>query len=177
MAIFSAALPVGAAVGYILGGALGDSIGWRSAFILVGAPGLILAGLILMLNDPRAEKKKIETQEKKEDAPNLKAILDMFLKNGNYRNVVLGYCAYTFVVGGLAHWMPTYLERYYRVEMGDLPSGVVFGGIAAASGFIGTMLGGSLADRWDQKTGNGYEKLSALSMWLSIPSFVFFHNL
>ena len=52
MAVFSAAIPVGSALGYMLGGALGARYGWRSAFFVVGFPGLLLAFFVYLMRDP-----------------------------------------------------------------------------------------------------------------------------
>jgi MFS family permease len=51
-AIFNAATPVGAAAGYILGGLVEHSFGWRAAFFVAGFPGLLLAVLMWRLRDP-----------------------------------------------------------------------------------------------------------------------------
>jgi predicted MFS family arabinose efflux permease/glycerophosphoryl diester phosphodiesterase len=174
MAIFSSALPVGAAIGFILGGLLGgpEMLGWRGTFMLVGGPGLILAFLLFRTIDPKVEgvlTEKVKPTPTSDEHP--VKIWPKLMSLGGYRNIVWGYCAYTFVVGGLAHWMPLYMDRYYNDAYG-LEPGIVFGLIAAVSGFIGTLIGGAWADKWNVRSGMGYEKVSALSMWLSIPLFL-----
>ena len=52
MAVFSCAIPVGAALGYIVGGLMNAHFGWRAAFFVAGTPGLALAALCLWLRDP-----------------------------------------------------------------------------------------------------------------------------
>ena len=92
--------------------------------------------------------------------------------NGSYLFPVLGYAAYTFVVGGLAFWMPSYIVRYFEgvsLEKGNL----VFGGVTVVGGFVGTALGGWLADRVDRRSGNGYMKICVLSMVLAVPLFAY----
>ena len=54
MAIFYAAIPIGSAFGYVLGGAIDAHWGWRAAFFVAGVPGAALAALLLMLRDPYA---------------------------------------------------------------------------------------------------------------------------
>src|SRR5262245_14082806 len=51
-AVFYVALPVGAAVGYLLGGFIEPALGWRAAFYIVGLPGILLAFLALTVADP-----------------------------------------------------------------------------------------------------------------------------
>src|SRR5213595_4229455 len=53
MAIFCAAIPVGSALGYIIGGLIGAHLGWRWAFYLVAPPGLLLGLLCFWQRDPR----------------------------------------------------------------------------------------------------------------------------
>src|SRR5262245_33946164 len=52
LGIFYAAIPVGTALGYILGGWIGESHGWRAAFFVAGAPGAALAFLLFLLTEP-----------------------------------------------------------------------------------------------------------------------------
>ena len=52
MAIFYAAIPIGSAVGFVLGGAINAHWGWRAAFFVAGVPGAALAALLLMFRDP-----------------------------------------------------------------------------------------------------------------------------
>ena len=50
--IFYLAIPLGAATGYALGGILGQAFGWRAAFLFCGVPGLVVAFLVMLINDP-----------------------------------------------------------------------------------------------------------------------------
>ena len=52
MAIFFCAIPVGTALGYVVGGFVSTHFGWRAAFWVAGVPGLALAALCLLLRDP-----------------------------------------------------------------------------------------------------------------------------
>ncbi len=62
-----------------------------------------------------------------------------------YRGAVLGYCAYTFALGGFGYWAPAYLHKQYGIEAGH--ASVVFGLVTVVGGLVGTLLGGALADR------------------------------
>src|SRR5450631_4597957 len=52
MAVFFCAIPIGSALGYIVGGLIDAHYGWRSAFFVAGTPGLVLAALCFLLPDP-----------------------------------------------------------------------------------------------------------------------------
>src|SRR5437879_4854472 len=53
LGIFCAAIPVGSALGYVVGGLVGEHFGWRAAFFVAGAPGMVLAFVLLLLAEPR----------------------------------------------------------------------------------------------------------------------------
>ena len=162
LAIFSTALPVGAALGYVLGGWLGQLVGWRGAFYVVGAPGLMLAAFVYFLKDPRGRKLT-------RDLPFRRNFFGLF-KSRSYAFTVLGYCAYTFVVGGVAHWVPTYMQRMFKVD--QMHANLIFGGIAVVTGLTGTLSGGYFSDWWNKRRQGAHMHTSSYSMLLSVPFFI-----
>lgn len=158
-AIFFMAIPVGSALGYLLGGILESAWGWRHALLLAGGPGLILAIVMMLMKDaPRGQH---DHEEEKSQPPPLKEIAKALWHNRTYFYTVAGYIAYTFVVGGVSFWMPSYLLRTYDLKLAS--ANMIFGGITVVAGFLGTIVGGSLADRWLKKDPHAYLKLSGLS--------------
>jgi MFS family permease/glycerophosphoryl diester phosphodiesterase len=169
-AIYSGAIPVGSALGYILGGFLEPRWGWKHSFFVVGVPGILIAILLIFLKDPtRGQSEEASVQSG--PALNLRDTYKSLLGNGGFLYTVLGYAAYTFVVGGMAFWMPMYIVRYFDIslEKGNL----IFGGVTVVGGFIGTMLGGWWSDRIERKSGNGYLKVCFISMLFAVPLFAF----
>src|ERR1051326_723655 len=147
-AVFFAAIPIGSAMGYILGGYVDQHYGWRAAFYVAGLPGLLLAGLVLTLYDPPRG-----AQDENETGPVVLPVAQAdsawlayrdLLHNRPYLLTVLGYAAYTFAVGGLAFWMPAFLERVRGVPKSEAT--IEFGSIVVATGFIGTFVGGWVGD-------------------------------
>ena len=174
MAIFFAAIPVGSALGYVVGGLVDKHYGWRNAFFVAGAPGLLLAGLCLLLRDPpRGAQDADDAKPTQQSAPrknSLATYLDL-LRNKTYVIMVLGYAAYTFAVGGLAVWMPAFLERARGMPRSEAT--VSFGAIVVITGFIGTFVGGWLGDYLAKNSRQAYLWLSAVSTLLAAP-FVWF---
>jgi hypothetical protein len=80
---------------------------------------------------------------------------------------VLGYAAYTFALGGLAWWMPIFLERVRGVSAGEATTG--FGAIVVVTGFVGTFVGGWLGDYWLRFSRQAYLWLSGLVTLLAVP--------
>jgi sugar phosphate permease len=196
MAIFFCAIPVGSALGYVVGGLVDQHYGWRAAFFVAGVPGLLLAALCLLLRDPprgvqdagAAVAGTVPTGAADADvahagaapaaAPASKSLLADVRKdtsatfarlayNKPYALTVLGYAAYTFAVGGLAVWMPAFLERARGIPRSEAT--VSFGAIVVITGFIGTFVGGWLGDYGAKYSRQAHLWLSAISTLVAAP--------
>jgi MFS family permease len=179
MAIFFCAIPVGSALGYVVGGLVDKHYGWRAAFFVAGVPGLLLAALCLLLPDPprgiqdraagaagRGEAQAIPAKQSSigRDAWLTYARL---IRNKPYALTVLGYAAYTFALGGLAYWMPTFLERARGMTRSEAT--VSFGAIVVVTGFIGTFVGGWMGDYFAKRSRQAYLWLSAITTLVAVP--------
>jgi MFS family permease len=166
MAIFFCAIPVGSALGYVVGGLVDKHYGWRAAFFVAGGPGLLLAALCLLLRDPPRGAQDSETKPAAAPAPKPPhhqqrtpgRPIGGSCINKPYVLTVLGYAAYTFAVGGLAFWMPAFLERARGMPRSEAT--VSFGTIVVITGFIGTFVGGWLGDYCAKYSRQAY-------LWLS----------
>ena len=106
MAIFYAAIPVGGALGYVLGGAVEDALGWRWAFYLVLPPGILLGVLCLFMREPARGEADSRNQPKRSFHWRDYLVL---AKTPSYVLNTLGMTAMSFAIGGLAYWMPDYI--------------------------------------------------------------------
>lgn len=172
LAVFNMAIPVGAALGYIVGGVMSHHYGWRAAFFVAGAPGILLAILVLRLSDPpRGAHDEEEHGGVQASVPTIKpspaAIYWRLLGQAPYRLVVLGYAAYTFALGGLAVWMPNFLERVHGVPA--IKATTSFGAIVVVTGFVGTFVGGWLGDYWMKTSRQAYLWMSGWATLLAAP--------
>ncbi len=141
-ALFFMAIPVGSALGYVVGGLVEKLLGWRAAFFVAGAPGLLLAWACARLPDPPRGAR--DAGPAAAGPSTVGATYRRLVRNGRYALTVLGYAAYTFAVGGLAFWMPAFLERVRGVPRAQAT--VQFGAVVVATGILGTFAGGFLAD-------------------------------
>lgn len=175
MAVFFCAIPVGSALGYIVGGFMGTHFGWRSAFFVAGVPGLALALVCLRLHDPpRGAQDSGATATAKPTASigaATKATYRLLIANKPYVFTVLGYAAYTFAIGGLAYWMPAFLERVRGIPAEK--SALQFGEIVVVTGLVGTFVGGWLGDYCVKYSRQAYLVVSAVATLLAAP-FVWF---
>lgn len=160
LAFFAMAIPVGSALGYVLGGLLERTFGWRSAFLLVGAPGLVLAALVARTPDPGRGTTGAPS-------PDRRAAYRQLARTPSYWLNCLAMTAMTFAVGGLAAWIPTYLVRVRGVELAS--ANLIFGVLTLLSGVGGTLLGGWLGDRLQPRFPAAYFLVSGVGLALSVP--------
>jgi len=171
-AIFFAAIPVGSALGYIVGGLVDHYFGWRQAFFVAGVPGLVLAALALRLYDPpRGAQDSVVGSASHAHAVSLggaaRAAYAALVRNRPYMLTVLGYAAYTFAIGALAFWTPSFLERTRGIPKAQAT--VQFGAIVVVTGFIGTYAGGWIGDYFLRVSRQAYLWVSGLVTLVAAP--------
>lgn len=167
LSVFFAAIPIGSAAGYMLGGLVDRALGWRAAFWIAGAPGLLLSLLVLKVVDPPRGLHDVAPPHRPGQGPAESRSWVRLLHNRPYRLAVLGYGAYTFALGGLAFWMPAFLERVRGMPRTEAT--VLFGAIALVTGFTGTFAGGWLGDLLLPRTKNAYLWVSGIATLLAAP--------
>lgn len=173
LSVFNMAIPVGAALGYIVGGLMSHHYGWREAFFVAGAPGMLLALLVLRLPDPprgsQDEEEGATVQSVAQPTATVSAASRYWslFRRAPYMLVVLGYAAYTFALGGLAVWMPNFLERVHNIPA--VKATTSFGAIVVVTGFLGTFLGGWLGDYWLKYSRQAYLWMSGWITLLAAP--------
>ncbi|HSP97059.1 MAG TPA: MFS transporter [Candidatus Dormibacteraeota bacterium] len=166
-AVFYAAIPLGAALGFAVGGAVAERFGWRSAFLVVAAPGLLFAAAAALLPDPpRGAGETAVPVAPRRALADLAEYVRLFTRP-SYAYAVLGYAAYTFALGALAFWTPAFLQRVHGLS--PTSATVAFGTGLAVTGVLGTLLGGWLADRLRAHLAHADMWVCAASMWLACP--------
>ena len=167
-AIFFCAIPIGSALGYVVGGWADVNLGWRNAFFVAGLPGVLLSFLALSLPDPpRGVTDEAETPPDGAPADSGWRSYAALARNRPFRLAVLGYAAYTFGLGGMAFWMPAFLERVRGVPKETAT--VTFGLVVVATGFVGTFAGGFVGDALLKRTREAYLWVSGVSALLAVP--------
>jgi MFS family permease len=173
-AVFNMAIPVGAALGYIVGGVMRQHFSWHAAFYVAGIPGVFLALWILRLPDPPRGAQEGESPPHRDaealggDGKSSWAVYLRLLRQRPYLLTVLGYAAYTFALGGLAFWMPYFLEHVRGIPAERASAG--FGEIVVVTGFVGTFIGGWLGDYWLRYSRQAYLWMSGWITVLAVPA-------
>src|SRR5215469_15868333 len=162
LSIFYLGLPVGSALGILLGGPLGEHFGWRVPFMLAGIPGFLLALVFWLLPEPpRGQTETVTT-------PSLeRSTVEGLLRNGAFITACLGMAMYTFAVGGLQVWIPTFLHRVRGMSVSR--AAIVFGSIAGFNGITATLLGGTIGDRMLKSRDDAYYRFSGVAMFVAVP--------
>lgn len=160
LAIFFAAIPVGSALGYVLGGLINIHLGWRWAFYLVAPPGLLLGLLCFLRKDPRVRDATGERRNKASLADYIG-----LLRTRSYVFNIFAQTAMTFALGGLAYWTPAYLEFRHQPASAT----PIFGGITVVAGVTSTLAGGFLADRLRTRFPGSYFLVSGTGMLIGFP--------
>ncbi len=163
LTIFNIAIPVGAALGYLIGGTVGEHFGWRTSFIVSAIPAILLALLIaLLMKEPARSRGSDEgkAQLRKDTVLSL-------LHNPAYLCSVGGYAAVTFSLGGISWWMPSFLQRIDGRSQSS--AAFLMGGITVVAGLAGTIVGGAIAQRWSRKTPKALYLVPAISALLATP--------
>jgi len=164
LSYFYLAIPVGSALGYLLGGLLGERFGWQAAFLIVGLPGILLTIPLWLLREPErgATEERASTVEVA-----IKTDYMSLFYNRPYVINTLAMTAMTFAMGGLAQWVPTFLYRFHRLDLTE--ANTYFGGITVLAGIGGTLIGGWLGDFLQKKTDKGYLLVSGWGFIIGAP--------
>jgi MFS transporter, Spinster family, sphingosine-1-phosphate transporter len=163
LGVFYVALPLGSALAYLSGGFIGGHWGWRPAFLLAGLPGLALAVLVYGLPtvNPQPSTAPVASLPKKWGGTRA------LLRVKTLQRVTLGYGMVTFTLGGLAFWMPRYLEVAKGLSLSQA-NYLLFGAVTLA-GSLGTLMGGFLGDRFLSVTPRAPLWVSGLGVALALP--------
>ncbi len=144
-------IPLGQALGIVLGGIIAVSLGWRNALGLVALPGLIIAILFFWVKDYKTVDlvKSVAAEEGIKRA-RMKAgdIVRELARSKSliFNNFAFTFCTFTTVA--LTTWLPAYFQRYegMSIERSGLMASVVM-----VLAIIGGPLGGYLTDQFYKK--------------------------
>ena len=169
LSIFYITIPVGGALGYLTGGVLGQHFGWRMPFFIAALPGMLIAlGFYLFVKEPqRGSADKL--------APTLdRSTLAGLFHNPAFWTATLGLAMWTFAVGGISTFLPTFFVRFGSMSVSR--AGVVSGALTVVDGLLGTIVGGWVAQLWLRRNHRALYLLSAWGSILGIPfaAMVFF---
>jgi MFS family permease len=155
LSLYQLGPPIGGLIGMVLGGYLADSIGWRWAFVVVGAPGVLLAlVVVILLRDPRQdvpvpkpakpERLSIAASAGRIAGEFREAFQTIWASRAN-RLIMLSVAFAATANYGMLIWGPIYLQRTFGLSAGQ--TGLWFGLANGIGSALGVWYGGQLGDR------------------------------
>ena len=168
LAWFYMAIPVGSALGYVLGGMVAEHWHWRWAFYLVVPPGILLGLLCFFMPEPpRGASDSLDSSRHR---PRWADYLTL-ARTPSYVLNCAGMTAMTFALGGVSYWMPKYIHLYRKVpDLGHV--NLIFGALTVLSGISATLLGGLAGDWLSKRWPGAYFLVSGGGMLLGFPCFL-----
>jgi MFS transporter, Spinster family, sphingosine-1-phosphate transporter len=187
LAYFYLAIPVGSALGYVLGGWVAGSWpsfvspaalerlglaevpdpGWRLAFLFAGLPGIACAMAAVLIPEPVRGALDGAAVESAAAMRSPVAGVKRLFRSPAFRATTGGMVMMTFTMGGLAFWMPTFLQRAHGMD--EASAGTVFGAVTVVAGLLATLVGGQLGDRAFARAQGGYLRVSGWGLILGAP--------
>ena len=177
LAIYSLGIPIGGAIGNFAGGWINQLFDWRTAFMVVGIPGLALAILVrFTLREPTRGYWEGGTEPSGKADPPRESAVDVILYMARLRSFLhLAFAGslHAFYGYGAAAFIGSFFIRIHEFETGELGTWLAVIGIT--SGALGTFLGGYIGDRIGQKDPRWYAWLPAISTAIGVPfAFLFY---
>ena len=162
LAIFSLGVPIGLALGTLLGAYIAHAISWRAAFFTMGVAGVVLAPVMLLIVRDRPRSHVV-------GAAPIGQVFPMLARKPVFWLMAFAASSSSLCGYGLATWIPSVLERSYHlslIQRGQFMASVVFIG-----GCAGVFAGGWLADRLGALDKGWYAKLPAIAWLITAPTF------
>jgi len=171
LAIYSLGVPVGSALGVALGGWIAAHYGWRTAFIAVGLPGIVLALLMLVIiKEPkRGGLDPVPTGAAVHVAPQgIRAGLATFFQNRTMVLTAISSGLSAFVGYAMLSWNPPFLVRVKGMSLTEVAT--YYSIVLGVTGFIGTFAAGWLVDRLGRRDLRWYAWVPAIAFTLTLPA-------
>jgi MFS family permease len=158
--IYSMGIAIGAGLAALLGGSL-SQFGWRTAFLVVGFPGVVMGILVFLLKEPERQNASVT------DSNYTSTDWKRLLTNKTFIALCIGYALLGLATNNLSIWGATFYSRLHKF---DLPTIGFWGGVLTlAAGIPATLFGGAIADRFRQRRKGGRMIYGSLLSFVSVP--------
>ena len=168
LSIYSTGIYIGILLGFLLGGFIAEKFGWRMAFVVVGAPGIVLAIVLrLTVKEPVRGRWDEGSQSEEHTKPSLKDTVKLLRNTSSFFYIAMGAALISYVSYGNGNFFPSFLSRYHNMGLAEI--GVTLALVSGLSGAVGTFLGGYLGDRFGQADKRWYLWIPAIGGLVSFP--------
>jgi predicted MFS family arabinose efflux permease len=166
MSIFMLGLPIGIALSFAVSGTLAQAYGWRTAFIVAGIPGLVLAVLALFIREPRRDAVDVPAAA----GSGVGSPYRRILSSPTMRWLIVSGAIHNFCLYALSSFMTPYLMRFHELEIRDASIIAMF--VNGVFTLPGMLLGGFVGDAASKRRPNGGLIVVGAATLLAIPLFV-----
>ena len=177
LSIYSVGIPLGGMIAAVAGGWLTENFSWRTAYLIVGLPGILLALLVrLVIKEPPRGHSEAKAGDAAYVKPPLSlgtelremgAVVAALFFKWPVVNMILGVTLVSFAGYGTTQFALVYVVRAFHLKLSMV--GLVFGLIAGASTMIGTLVGGFLPDRLGKRNAIWYPLTPAIGLMIATP--------
>jgi predicted MFS family arabinose efflux permease len=175
LAIYSLGVPLGTMFGSAVGAWIDKTYGWRMAFFAVGAPGVVLALLVLILvREPSRGRFDAKAPGADTHAPSLPLLqtVGLFFTNRTLMLTALSSGLTAFVGYAMLNWSPSFLIRVRHMGREDIA--LYYSLMVGATGVIGTFGSGWLVDRLALINRRAYALVPMIAILISTPFYLLF---
>lgn len=183
LAFYSMGTPIGGLLGLVMGGLVADAYGWRMAFLVAGAPGLIFAALAFFtLKEPRRLLSAHAEQVRAASTATFGQTVAYLAKRPTFWFIAFAAAIKAFIGYGHAPFTASFFLRNHSTEVAALAAdfglksvgflGLALGLISGTAGAIGSYVGGMIADRFGKNDLRAYMIAPAVASLITIPVYI-----
>ncbi len=166
LSIYSAGIYFGILIGFLMGGYLDQHMGWRTAFFVVGIPGVIFSLLFYTtVKEPR--RGATDTNAPAPATHSLGEVVKVLYSSKTFVFLAIAAALNVFCIYGLLNWAPPFLKRLHGMKSAEI--GALLGLIYGIGGAIGSFAGGVLTDYFGKQDKSRYLKIPAYAIIIGIP--------
>ena len=171
LGIYALGIPIGSAVGFLAGGWINEIFGWRTAFFVVGIPGLLLALIVYLTikEPPRGFSERVAGQASPtldDEPPPVMDVLRLLWSKRSFRYMSIGGALHAFVGNGIGLYIPMMFQRSHGLGTGEIGTWLF---VLGFFGMAGTFGAGYLCDRLGDKDRRWYMWLPGIMTLMHVP--------
>jgi MFS family permease len=169
LAAYAMAVPIGAAVGNYGSGWFNEWYGWRTTFVLLGLPGLLIALLIwLTVREPPRGYSDGRIAAGRAPPPPFFAVCRFLLGRNSFVHMSVGAALHAVVWYSGTTFNAAFFQRSHDLTPGETGSYIA---VFSLIGAVGSFAGGYLADRFSTRTNDRrwYMWVPAIACFAMVP--------
>ncbi|MEM7081033.1 MAG: MFS transporter [Pseudomonadota bacterium] len=166
LGIYALGIPIGSAIGFLVGGWINEFFGWRMAFLVVGLPGVLLALLVYITVREPPRGLSDPGKQKDEPPPPVREVLPFLWSKRSFRYMSIAGALHAFVGNGVGLYIPMMFERSHGLGTGEIGTWLF---VLGFFGMIGTFGAGWLCDKMGHGDKRWYLWIPGIATMAHVP--------